>query len=163
MLSIPGSYYWRYKGNAPEAIECARRAILLAPREYRDIPLLSLGVILQQTKNFNDSLVVLNSAIDHHPDIAENQIALGNALFLFSEFNKSMQCYETARSLDPVYFDKVEYIKKSIKCFRDLKITLQLMEALLAQIEPELHRSADLKKNFEEYNERLNREQVNVG
>lgn len=155
-----GSYYWRYKGNAPEAIECARRAIQLAPREYRDIPLLSLGVILQQTKNFNDSLVVLNAAIDHHPDIAENQIALGNALFLFSDFNKSMECYETARSLDPVYYDKVEYIKKSIKCFRDLKITLQLMEGLLAQIEPELHRSADLKKHFEDYNERLNREQV---
>lgn len=135
---------------------------MLAPREYRDIPLLSLGVILQQTKNFNDSLVVLNTAIDHQHNIAENQIALGNALFLFSDFNRSMECYETARALDPVYYDKVEYIKKSIKCFRDLKITLQLMEALLAQIEPELHRSTELKRNFEEYNERINREQVSV-
>lgn len=157
-----GSYYWRYKGNAIEAIECSRRAILLAPREYRDIPLLSLGVILQQTKNFNDSLVVLGATIDHQPNIAENQIALGNALFLFSDFNKSMECYETARNLDPVYYDKVEYIKKSIKCFRDLKITLKLMEGLLEQIEPELERSSDLKKHFEDYNERLNKEQVRV-
>lgn len=117
-------------------------------------------MILQQTKSFNDSLIVLNTAIDHNPNIAENQIALGNALFLFSDFNRSMTCYETARTLDPVYYDKVEYIKKSIKCFRDLKITLQLMEALLALIEPELDRSADLKKHFEDYNKRLNKEQV---
>lgn len=155
-----GSYYWRYKGNAVEAIECAIRAIYLAPREYRDIPLLSLGVILQQTKHFNDSLIVLNAAIDHQPNVAENQIALGNALFLFSDFNRSMESYERARALDSVYYDKVEYIKKSIKCFRDLKITLQLMEALLAQIEPKLERSSDLKKHFEQYNEKLNREQV---
>lgn len=155
-----GSYYWRYKGNAVEAIECIRRAILLAPREYRDIPLLSLGVILQQTKNFNDSLVVLRAAIDHQPNIAENQIALGNALFLFSEFNKSMECYEMARILDPVYYDKVEYIKNSTICFKDLKITLSAMEGLLEQIEPRLERSTDLKKDFDEYNERLNKEQV---
>lgn len=105
-------------------------------------------------------MIVLSTAIDHQPNIAENQIALGNALFLFSEFNKSMECYETARNLDPVYYDKVEYIKKSIKCFRNLKITLHMMETLLAQIEPELFRSTELIKNFEEYSERINREQV---
>lgn len=157
-----GSYYWRYKGNAPEAIECSRRAIYLAPRQFKDIPLLSLGAILQQTKDFNDSYIVLNAAIDHEPNIAENQIALGNALFLKSEFNKSMECYETARSLDPIYNDKIEYIKKSIKCFRDLKITLQEMETLLQKIEPDLRRSSDLKRDFHEYHEMINKEQAPI-
>lgn len=157
-----GSIYWRYKGNAPEAIECARRAIYLASRQNKDIPLLSLGVTLQRTKDYNDSFVVLNAAIDHEPNIAENQIALGNALFLMSEFNKSMECYETARSLDPIYYDKVEYIQKSMKCFRELKLTLQQMEALLERIEPELQRSSELKKEFQEYHEMMNKEQAPI-
>uniref|UniRef100_A0A336K551 CSON012177 protein n=1 Tax=Culicoides sonorensis TaxID=179676 RepID=A0A336K551_CULSO len=157
-----GSIYWRYKGNAPEAIECARRGIYLASRYNKDIPLLSLGVTLQRTKDYNDSFIVLNAAIDHEPNIAENQIALGNALFLMSDFNKSMECYETARSLDPIYFDKVEYIKKSMVCFRELKVTLQMMEALLEKIEPELQRSSELKKEFQEYHELMSKEQAPI-
>ncbi|XP_063700362.1 tetratricopeptide repeat protein 17 [Culicoides brevitarsis] len=157
-----GSIYWRYKGNAAEAIECARRGIALASRQNKDIPLLSLGVILQRSKNYNDSFVVINAALDHEPNVAENQIAMGNALFLLSEFNKSMECYETARSLDPIYYDKVEYIQKSMKCFRELKVTLQQMEALLEKIEPELQRSSALKKEFQENHELMSKEQAPI-
>ena len=66
------SYYHRFKGNAHEAVECIRRAIYLAPRKVKDIPLLSLGTILQRANYINDSVVVLNAAVDHAPKVPEN-------------------------------------------------------------------------------------------
>lgn len=34
-LHTLSSYYWRFKGKAVEAIECARRGVFLAPRKYK--------------------------------------------------------------------------------------------------------------------------------
>lgn len=84
------SYYWRFKGNAKEAVECARRAVYLAPRKYKDIPLLSLGTILQRSNFINDSVIVLGAAVEHSPNIPENQVALANSLMMLSKFNKSL-------------------------------------------------------------------------
>lgn len=122
------SYYWRKKGNAREALECVRRAIVLAPRKYKDIPLLSMGTILQRSQYVNDSLVVLRAAVDHEPNEPENQMALGNTYMLLSEFNRSFEAYRAAENLDSVYAEHNDYIKKSINCFKDLKINLLTME-----------------------------------
>lgn len=122
------SYYWRKKGNAREAIECARRAVVLAPRKYKDIALLSMGTILQRSQYLNDSLVLLRAAVDHEPNEPENQMALGNTYMLLSEFNRSFEAYKAAESLDSVYSEHNDYIKKSINCFKDLKINLLTME-----------------------------------
>ncbi|XP_053691426.1 tetratricopeptide repeat protein 17 [Sabethes cyaneus] len=154
------SYYWRKKGNAREAIECARRAIALAPRKYKDIPLLSMGTVLQRSQHVNDSLVVLRAAVDHEPNEPENQMALGNTYMLLSEFNRSFEAYRAAESLDSVYAEHNDYIKKSINCFKDLKINLLTMERLLQDIIPGLERYGSLQKEFDEYHEKLDREQA---
>lgn len=169
------SYYWRYVGNAVEAVECARRAVYLAPRKFRDIPLLSFGTILQRSNNINDSVIVLSSAVDHNNKIAENVLALANSLMLQSDFNRSLKFYKMAINLDNSYIDKIDYIKKSIHCFRDLKINLITMEKynifdtlknlycliilpnfrLLDEIIPGLQRYSILKKDFEDIHEKL--------
>lgn len=154
------SYYWRKKGNAREAIECARRAVVLAPRKYKDIPLLSMGTILQRSQYLNDSLVVLRAAVDHEPTEPENQMALGNTYMLLSEFNRSFEAYKAAESLDSVYSEHNDYIRKSINCFKDLKINLLTMERLLQDIIPGLERYGSLQKEFDEYHEKLDREQA---
>ncbi|XP_039439102.1 tetratricopeptide repeat protein 17 [Culex pipiens pallens] len=154
------SYYWRKKGNAREAIECARRAVILAPRKHKDIPLLSMGTILQRSQYLNDSLVVLRAAVDHEPSEPENQMALGNTYMLLSEFNRSFEAYKAAESLDSVYSEHNDYIKKSINCFKDLKINLLTMERLLQDIIPGLERYGSLQKEFDEYHEKLDREQA---
>jgi tetratricopeptide (TPR) repeat protein len=122
------SYYWRYKGNAKEAIKCARNAVALAPRKYKDIALLSLSTILQRSNFLNDSLIVVSAAVDHDPSEPENHLAMGNNYILLSEFNKSFESYKIAESLNTLYSSKIEYIKQSILCFRDLKINLLAME-----------------------------------
>lgn len=127
-LYILTSFYWRFKGNAKEAIECARRAIHLSPRKYKDIALLSLGTVLQRSNHINDSAVVIESAVDHAPLIPENLWSLGNSLMMLSQFNQSLECFQKVEKLDSSYSAKVDFIKKSINCFRDLKITLITME-----------------------------------
>uniref|UniRef100_A0A6B2E8W0 Putative conserved secreted protein n=1 Tax=Phlebotomus kandelakii TaxID=1109342 RepID=A0A6B2E8W0_9DIPT len=86
------SLYWRSKGNAQEAMECARRGVYLAPRQFKDIALLSMGTILQRSRKHADAVVVLAAAVDHAPS-AENHMALANALVLVSEFNRSLGHY----------------------------------------------------------------------
>ncbi|KAL7029021.1 hypothetical protein ACKWTF_006066 [Chironomus riparius] len=154
------SFYWRYKGSAKEAIECARRAIYFAPRKYKDIPLLSLGTIFQRSNYINDSVVVIKAAIDHAPSIAENVWSLGNSLMMLSQFNQSLENFHKVEKLDSGYGPKVDFIKKSINCFRDLKITLITMENSLDEILPGLEKYTSLKREFEEYHDKLEREQV---
>lgn len=154
------SYYWRLKGNAPEAMECARRAVTLAPRESKDIALLSLGTILQRAQQLNDSLIVLHAAVDHEANEPENQLALGNTYMLLSEFNRSFEAYRVTESLSSIYSKQIDYIKKSITCFKVLKINLLTMEKLLKDIIPGLERYGALQNEFDEYHEKLDREQA---
>lgn len=107
--------------------ECARRAIHFAPRKYKDIPLLSLGTIFQRANFINDSVIVLKAAVDHAA-IAENLWSYGNSLMMLSQFNQSIESFLKVEKLDSAYSSKVDFIKKSINCFRDLKITLITME-----------------------------------
>lgn len=128
--------------------ECARRAIYLAPRKFKgnvtlhwfltchinlhcfltDIPLLSLGTILQRSSYINDSVIVTTAAVDHAHNVPENLWSLGNGFLMLSQFNKSLEYFHKVEKIDSAYSLKVDFIKKSINCFRDLKITLITME-----------------------------------
>uniref|UniRef100_A0A2M3Z729 Putative trp-phosphatase n=1 Tax=Anopheles braziliensis TaxID=58242 RepID=A0A2M3Z729_9DIPT len=154
------SYFWRLKGNAPEAMECARRAVTFAPRAFKDIALLSLGTVLQRSQQLNDSLVVLRAAVDHEATEPENQLALGNTYMLLSDFNRSFEAYRVTENLSRLYSKQIDYIKKSINCFKDLKINLLTMERLLQDIIPGLERYGALQKEFDDYHEKLDREQA---
>lgn len=79
---------------------------------------------------------------------------------MLSQFNQSIESFHKVEKLDSAYSSKVEFIKKSINCFRDLKITLITMENELDEILPGLEKYAELKKEFEEYHEKLERDQV---
>jgi hypothetical protein len=92
------------------------------------MPLLSLGTILQRSNYINDSVVVIKAAVDHASTIPENLWSLGNVYLMLSQFNKSLENFHKVEKLDGSYSPKVEFIKNSINCFRDLKITLITME-----------------------------------
>jgi hypothetical protein len=47
---------------------------------------------------------------------------------MLSQFNQSIENFHKVEKLDSAYSTKVDFIKKSITCFRDLKITLITME-----------------------------------
>lgn len=156
------SYYWRSKGMAGRAIACARRAIFLAPRKYKDIPLLSLGTILQRANRTRDALVVLTAAVDHAPTVAENQLALANAFFMQSDFNRSIECLGRARQLDEAYAEREQHMRKSINCFKFTKLKLKQIENQLHDMKSDLDSLMESKDNQHPYYEKLLREQVPI-
>lgn len=161
-LHTLGSYYWRYKGNAVNAVECARRSLHFAPRNHKDMALLSLGTILQRAQNNMDALIVFNAAVDHGIDYAENHFALANSLFLLSDFENALQYYDTAVILDGTLEDKVFFIKKALNCFKYVKRRLLSMEGILDEMLMELEKFAARKRTLEECHDKLVKEQVSV-
>lgn len=145
------SYYWRLKGDAVQAVECARRALYLAPRKNKDVALLSLGTILQRSRKHEDAAIVLEAATDFKPDAAENYFALGNSLFFLNEFNRAMQAYDMARSLDESFKARVDYIENALLCFKYAKTRLDKFDSLIASITKQL-RAYDAKKSLLEEN-----------
>lgn len=160
---VLGSYYWRAKGNAKRAIECARRAIFLAPRKYLDIPFLSLGTILQRANRSQDALVVMQAAAKHASDVLENQVGLGNALFLTSDFNNAMKCYKNAMTIDEQYAKRVEFMQKSMSCFKTIKMKLNEFERQVAEIFALLESYKSNQTKLEDYLNRVLGEQVPIG
>ncbi|XP_059616798.1 tetratricopeptide repeat protein 17 [Phlebotomus argentipes] len=153
------SLYWRSKGNAQEAMECARRGVYLAPRHLKDIALLSMGTILQRSRKHADAVIVLAAAVDHAPS-AENHMALANALVLVSEFNRSLVHYEAARSLDGSLSDKVTHIRNSMVCFKYIKKRLLKIAAILQEMSDKLKLYDERKHMLEESLEKLLQEQA---
>lgn len=156
------SYYWRSRGLAPRALACARRALLLAPRNYKDIPLLSIGTILQRANRSQDALVFIGAAADHAPNVAENHLALANAHFLNSDFNRSMECYANARRLDDYFAGHEEHMRKSMNCFKFIKTKLKQIEGQLTDMKADLVKFTHGKEYLDTCYEEMLREQVPI-
>lgn len=127
---------------------------------YLDISLLSLGTILQRSNYLNDSLIVIESAVNHAPHVTENLWNLCNNYLLLSQFDKSFECFKKVERQDDAYSAKIDYIKNSFRCIRDLKITLLTLENTVNEIPPEIEYYRKLKKELDEIHEKLEKEQV---
>lgn len=114
------SFYWRMHGDGHQAVECAKRGIMLAPRKVRDIPLLSLGIILYRAGKMRDAEIILSAAVEHAPDIAENHFVLGTTLAMIHEFNRSISHFEIAEKLDPSFIPRTLPLKNFISCVENL-------------------------------------------
>lgn len=156
------SYYWRARGNAKRAVECARRAIYLAPRKYLDIPLLSLGTILQRANKSQDASVVMLGAYHHAPDVFENQIGLGNALFLASDFTGALKTFKSAVATDSQFNIRYEFIQKSMTCFKTIKQKLKEFQQQVDDIFGLLDNYKRNQTQLEDYLNRVLSEQVPI-
>lgn len=160
---VLASYYWRARGNAKRAADCARRAIYLAPRKYLDISLLSLGTILQRCNRTRDASVVMHSAYNHAPDVFENAIGLGNALFMISDFNGALKMYKNALALEPNFGDRLEFMQKSMACFKVIKQKLKEFQSQVDDIFIHLFYYKQNQTKLEDYLNRVLNEQVPIG
>ncbi|CAG9792164.1 unnamed protein product [Diatraea saccharalis] len=108
------SMYWRVRGNAPKAIECSRRALHYAPREYKDVALLNLGSILHRSKKTEDAIIVLGAAVDHNPQYHINHFLLATAYAVLGEYNNSLKHLDKCMHLDPS-FEMAERIADELR------------------------------------------------
>ncbi|XP_067009164.1 tetratricopeptide repeat protein 17 [Anabrus simplex] len=130
--------YWRIRGDAPSAVECARRAVHFAPREYRDLALLTLGGVLHQARASSEAAVVLHAAVDHAPMEASNHLALGTVYAALGDYNRSVSCLDNALKLQPG-LEVAARIKHAVVCHRKLEHGLLELNESLQSILTELH------------------------
>ncbi|PZC82481.1 hypothetical protein B5X24_HaOG210230 [Helicoverpa armigera] len=131
------SLYWRVRGNAPKAMECSRRAVHYAPREYKDIALLSMGLILHRSKVADDAVIVLGAAVDHDEHCPINHFILGNAFAVMGDFNSSLKHFDTCLQLNPS-FDLAERHRNGLLCHSFVLKRLEVVQDTLSRLREEL-------------------------
>ncbi|CAG5102000.1 Similar to ttc17: Tetratricopeptide repeat protein 17 (Danio rerio) [Cotesia congregata] len=130
--------YWRVKGDAFNALECARRAIVTAPRQYRDIPLLTTGGILHAAKYSAEAAIVLHAAIDYAPTQSHQHLALGHVYAILGDYNRSLACYDNSLRLTPS-MEQAKQAKFVILCCQSLTEALTALHKRLDDIVTKLH------------------------
>lgn len=156
-----GVIYWRIKGEALKAIECGRRAVHFAPREYRDIALLNLASIFHQAQFPAEAAIILHAAVDHAPHQPANHFALGNVYAILADYNRSIACYDNFLKLRPA-LSEVLATKHTILCHRKLEMELVDMHESLQEILTEIHNFHNQQEQFIRLHERIKWEQAPI-
>ncbi|XP_034824993.1 tetratricopeptide repeat protein 17 isoform X1 [Maniola hyperantus] len=132
------SLFWRIRGNAPKALECSRRAVLYAPREYKDIALGSLGMVLHRSGKTNDAIIVLSAAIDHDRTNYVSHFAIANAYTVIGEFNTSLKYYDETLTLNP-RMELASKHKFGVLCHANLAVRIKAIRETLNKLRDELN------------------------
>ncbi|XP_063991883.1 tetratricopeptide repeat protein 17 isoform X1 [Diachasmimorpha longicaudata] len=130
--------YWRARGDAYNALECARRSIVTAPREFRDIPLLTAGGILHAAKHSAEAAIVLHAAIDYAPTQSHHHLALGHVYAVLGDYNRSIACYDNSLKLTPG-MEQAKQAKFVILCCQSFEKSLGALHKKIDGIVAELH------------------------
>ena len=77
-LGCLGALYWRVQGDAPNAINCLRMALMNASLNNKHIPLLSLANILHKAGSINDALEIALAALESSPETVVIHFSIGN-------------------------------------------------------------------------------------
>ena len=91
VLSTAASLYWRVKGQASEAVQCLRHSLYYAPRNMKDIPLVSLANILHRAGLYNDALIATNMALEISPKFTVTHFTMANIYASKVKFEFSRQ------------------------------------------------------------------------
>ncbi|KAF2356914.1 Tetratricopeptide repeat [Trinorchestia longiramus] len=110
-LSSPGGWvvctgaalYWRVEGNAENAIDCLRAALLHAPHDMRDVPLTSLANVLHRSGLYNNALIAANAALEISPKFVVIHFTLANILGAMGEYQKAATFYESTLALQSTF------------------------------------------------------------
>ncbi|XP_011868163.1 PREDICTED: tetratricopeptide repeat protein 17 isoform X2 [Vollenhovia emeryi] len=141
------SIYWRIRGDAYNALECSRRAIVCAPRQYRDIPLLTTAGILHAARYSGEAAIILHAAIDHNPTESHHHLALGHVYAALGDFDRSAACYDNCLRLAPDTME-AKQMKYAILCHRFLETSLLLFDQRLRNVLSEIHAYHDWKEEW---------------
>ncbi|XP_014358133.2 tetratricopeptide repeat protein 17 [Papilio machaon] len=159
------SMYWRVRGKAPKAIECSRRAIHYAPREYKDLALLGLGTILHVSKMTEDAVIVLNAAVDHNPNSYLNHFHLANAYAVLCDFNNTSRHLNDCLKLNPTFAIAIKHrhganclgnvwqrlivVKKALNQLRDELVTYRQKEVQMLKLQTSILKSMKVNEGHD--------------
>ncbi|KAL4709322.1 hypothetical protein ACJJTC_007054 [Scirpophaga incertulas] len=132
------SMYWRARGIIPKAIECSRRAVHYAPREFKDIPLLNLGSLLHRSKKTEDAITVIGAAVDHNEKYYANHFILATAYAVLGDYNNSLRHLDIVKKLDPRMGFANRY-RYGILCHAALLLRLNSLRDIAQRLKDELY------------------------
>ncbi|XP_022250209.1 tetratricopeptide repeat protein 17-like [Limulus polyphemus] len=95
VLTTLAALYWRVTGEANQSVNCLRVALHSAPREMKDIPLISLANILHRVGLLNDALIVANMALEISPDIVVIHFSIANIYAAMDDLARATAFYES--------------------------------------------------------------------
>ncbi|XP_078346607.1 tetratricopeptide repeat protein 17-like [Oculina patagonica] len=122
------AYYWRIKGNAPQAVECLRQALYFSPREHKDRALMSLAAVLHYANHTHDSVVLLHTALDMCEEYSVYHFLLGNIYASLKMYEMAELCYKFTIAVSP----DTELLCERLKAVRcELKLKQLLKERQL--------------------------------
>ncbi|XP_074659865.1 tetratricopeptide repeat protein 17-like isoform X2 [Tubulanus polymorphus] len=145
------AFYWRFKGNPYQVVECLRRALHYSPQHEKDIAQISLANILHRARYSTEAAIVVHAALDISKELNVNHFTLGNIYAVLGDYNKSVVCFENTLKIQPD-FEAAAKRRHAVLCHA------QLEAALEAQHES-LQRTLEDLRNYQEKHEYFQREQ----
>ncbi|XP_073998255.1 tetratricopeptide repeat protein 17 isoform X2 [Rhodnius prolixus] len=127
------SLYWRQKGAAQKALDCIKRSLHFAPRHFKDVPMLNLGVMLQRAQCTAEAAILLHSVIDHAPLKPKGHFLLANVYTSLGNYNRSIAYYDNALSLKPNW-GIAKRARHAIICHYKVKNTLNNLQNSIQNI-----------------------------
>jgi len=146
--------YWRSHGDAWRALQCAKRAAYLSPRQYKDISLLNLGCLVHQARCPAEAAILLHAAVDHAPHVASSHLALANVYAILGDYNRSIACYDNALKLQP-HWTAAERNRFAVICHHKLENSLYQLHRSLQDILSQLHEYHSLQEQWLKHQEQL--------
>ncbi|XP_045581208.2 tetratricopeptide repeat protein 17 isoform X1 [Procambarus clarkii] len=147
VLYTLATQYWRVKADPFQAVECVRRALHFAPRNYRYIAKVHLGNILHRARRSDEAVLVLHAAIDHYRHSPVAHITLGNVYATLAFYNVSVLCFENALYMSPGD-QSLRRRKHAVLCHSKLEAALENQHQSLQRTLGELR---DYQKRHEEW------------
>lgn len=123
VLTTAAALYWRVKGNTEQAIKCLRHSLYHAPRDMRDIPLISLSNVFHRAGLYHDALITANAALEISPKFVVVHFTIGNIYASMGDFDNAANFYLSTLALQSS-FDPARDRLLSLYC--DKKLTIDI-------------------------------------
>uniref|UniRef100_A0A914HIE4 Tetratricopeptide repeat protein 17 n=1 Tax=Globodera rostochiensis TaxID=31243 RepID=A0A914HIE4_GLORO len=98
-LSTLSALYWRVQGDPVNAIKCLRHSLFKSPRQFKDVPLISLANIYHQAGFLHSALIVGRKALDAGVDVVALHFTLANIYASLADFPHALQFYHSTLAL----------------------------------------------------------------
>ena len=153
MACLFASNYWRIIGKPAEAIDCQKKALHLAPQNWKFSALLSMANVLHRAHHSDDAVILLRKAIQITPDNPAIYFTLGNIQATLLNFNESAANFAQAIKLQP-NFEAAKKRRHAIICHQKIEQTLEYQQQALQETLKELRH---YKKQHDIWTELLNK------
>ena len=153
MACLFASNYWRIIGKPAEAIDCQKKALHLAPQNWKFSALLSMANVLHRAHHSDDAVILLLRAIQITPDNPAIYFTLGNIQATLLNFNESAANFAQAIKLQP-NFEAAKKRRHAIICHQKIEKTLEYQQQALQETLKELRH---YKKQHDIWTDLLNK------